>query len=365
MPDYNCRVRVLHALEVLLVVAVVGCAPASPAVSRSATPEFATATLPATLAPSLTATTGAEIPTSTPIAVIGTTTTQLNLRAEPQAAGAPLGIIPAAATVQVIGRAPGDNWFQILHAGGMGWVAAQYVSVADKGLVPLAGGNGTTPMASVREQIFVRIGPGTGFETLGTQSARDVVRLTGKDAAGTWLQIEFAGAPDGKGWVAASFLEGAQLDALPIVGESGEVIGTTTPTGTAPAPTPTIAAAPEDDDSAESPIVDLQFKPSGTGSLLLEGEVSAPDGDTDDWVRFQPYSSDLAFRIDCSGNSTLALQLLRDGTGIEAGEPLECGQQRWMDLEPAGGPYTLRISAIPIEGKLVTIRYSLRISNSP
>jgi uncharacterized protein YraI len=220
-------------------------------------------------------------------------------------------------------------------------------------------------MASVREQIFVRSGPGTAFETLGTQSARDVVRLTGKDAPGTWIQIEFAGGPEGKGWVAASFLEGALQDVLPIVGEGGEVIGTTTPTGTAPAPSPTTAAAPKDDDSAESPIVDVQFSPSGIGSLLYEGEVSAPDGDRDDWVRFQAYSSDLAFRIECSGNSSLSLQLQRDGRAVQADPPLACGQQTLMNLEPGASPYTLRISAVPVEGKLVFIRYSLRIANSP
>jgi uncharacterized protein YraI len=334
-------------------------------VSGSPTPEFATATLPPASAPSLTASAGAATPTKTPFIVVGTTTTQLNLRAEPQAAGAPLGIIPAAATVQVIGRAPGDNWYEILLEGGTAWVASQYVSVADEGLVPLADGDGTNPMASVREQIFVRAGPGTTFETLGTQSARDVVRLTGKDAKGTWLQIEFADGPQGQGWVAASFLEGAPLDRLPIVGEGGEVIGTTTPTGTAPAPIPTIAAAPEDDDSPESPIVDVQFSPSGTGSLLYEGEVSAPDGDTDDWVRFRLHSKDLAMRLECSGNSTPLLQLQQGGRTVETSAPLGCGQQLLMNLEPGTEPYTLRISAVPVEGMLVLIQYSLRIANSP
>jgi uncharacterized protein YraI len=342
-----------------------GCAPATPAVSRSPTPEFATATLPATAAPSVTATVSAAAQTNTPTPIIGTTSTQLNVRAEPQTAGALLGIIPAAATVQVIGKTPGEHWYKILYEGGAGWVASQYVSVADKGLVPLAGWDGTTAMASVREQIFVRSGPGTAFETLGTQSARDVVRLTGKDAAGTWVQIEFEGAPEGEGWVAASFLEGARLEALPIVAESGAVIGTTTPTGTAPTPTPTIAAAPRDDDSLESPILDIQFSPSGIGSLLFDGEVSAPDGDTEDWVRFRVFSSDLAIRIECSGNSSLSLQLQRDGRAVQTGAPLACGQQTLMNLEPGALPYTLRIAAVPVEGKLVLIRYSLRIANAP
>jgi uncharacterized protein YraI len=220
-------------------------------------------------------------------------------------------------------------------------------------------------MASVREQIFVRTGPGTGFETVGTQSARDVVQLIGRDVAGTWLQIEFANGPEGKGWVAASFLEAAQLDVLPIVAESGEVLGTATPTGTVPVSTPTVAAAREDDDSAERPSVDVSFSPSGIGSVLYEGEVSAPDGDMVDWVRLQPYRSEVTFRIECAGNSTLSLQLHRDGRVVESGTSLACGREMLMNLEPGGPPYTLRISSNAVGGTLVLIRYRLRIANSP
>ena len=357
--------RILQIPGYLLVVFAMGCAPAVPPLSILPTPRFATATVAATARASATATAAAPTPTNTPTVVNGTTSTQLNVRAEPQAAAAPLGMIPAAATVQVIGKAPGENWYEILFEGGNGWVASQYVAVADKGRVPLANRDGSTPMASVREQIFVRTGPGTAFETLGTQSARDVVRLAGKNAAGNWIQIEFAGAPGGRAWVAASFLEGAQPDVLPIVSEAGDVVGTPTPTGTAAAPTPTIAAAMEDGDSAQNPMVDVRFSPSGTGSLLYEGEVSAPEGDQYDWVRFKLYRRDLLVRFECSGNSTLALQLQREGQDVPTTEPLACGHEVLMKLEPGDLPYSLRIAAIPVEGRLVVVRYSLRIANSP
>jgi hypothetical protein len=98
---------------------------------------------------------------------------------------------------------------------------------------------------------------------------------------------------------------------------------------------------------------------------LYEGEVSAPDGDRDDWVRFRLYGSEVAFRIKCSGNSTLAFELQRDGRAVQGVAPLACGQQMSMNLEPGGAPYTLLISAVPVEGKLVLIRYSLRIANRP
>lgn len=360
--DYNSHVRTTLLCGLPLAILAMGCVPATPMPANSPTPEFVTATLPVDAIPSSTAT--AAAPTTTPTPVVGTTTTQLNVRAEPQAAAAPLGMIPAAASVQIIGQAPGGDWYEILHQGGIGWVASQYVSLADKALVPAATASEGRPMASVREQIFVRAGPGTSFETLGTQSARDIVRLAGKNAAGTWIQIEFAGAPDGRGWVAASFLVAAPLDSLPIVADGGEVIGTATATGTAPAPTQAIAPAPNDDDSAESPIADVQFGPNGIGALLYDGEVSAPEGDADDWVRFQPYLGELTFRIQCYGNATLSMQLMHDGEALKGSQDLACGKTTSMILATEGAGYTLRLSAVPADSQLGVVHYRLQISNS-
>ena len=104
---------------------------------------------------------------TTPVA--GTTTTQVNVRQEPLASGRVLGTLAPSASVQIFARDPASNWYQIAYEAGddgKGWVAAQYVGLARRGSRPhLGAGNG--PLASVREQINVRSGPGTQFDAVG------------------------------------------------------------------------------------------------------------------------------------------------------------------------------------------------------
>ena len=50
----------------------------------------------------------------------------------------------------------------------------------------------------------LRAGPGTAYETLGSYPQGTALAVTGKNAAGAWLQVQ---APDGKaGWMASSLL---------------------------------------------------------------------------------------------------------------------------------------------------------------
>ena len=84
---------------------------------------------------------------------------------------------------------------------------------------------------------------------MGLLSARDVVTLTGKDRSSAWLQILYAAGPDGKAWVAASFVEAAATDSLAVLTETGQVLGTSTPVAMAASPTAVPATAPEDEDS--------------------------------------------------------------------------------------------------------------------
>ena len=78
-------------------------------------------------------------PPPTIVPVQGFTATQLNVRAQPSTASEVLGIIPANVEVQIIGRDPGNNWWQIIYETGVessGWVAAQYVQVAGEPAIP-------------------------------------------------------------------------------------------------------------------------------------------------------------------------------------------------------------------------------------
>lgn len=322
----------------------------------------------ATLPPSPTARPSATLPppppTPTIAPVAGVTTTQVNVRAEPSTAGSVLGILAANVTVQIVGRDAGGNWWQILYEageGGKGWVTAQYVRTATQPEVPVIGGEGgeSTGSAVVIQQLNVRSGPGTGFNSLGILNANDVIRLTGKNRDGAWLQIEFAGGVDGKGWVNAAFVKAENVDALPIVAETGEVVGTGTPVNTPLPPTPTVVAAPEDFDSPEAPLKTILFERAGTQTLIYNGEVSAPAGDLQDWIAFTPYGSFVFVSLQCTGNGSLRVEIAPGGLTFACNE-----MERAVPVTP-GAPHLVHIEAVAAPGALQAVNYTLTIKARP
>ncbi len=369
--NYNCRVHKTVPLLFTIALLISGCGlnPFAPGPATSM-PFIITSTLPPTIPPSATGTPAP--PTSPPTAapVEGMTSTQLNVRSEPSTAGAPLGMIGAFAKVQIIAKDPAGNWFQILYApapDGKGWVTAQYVQVKDRDAIPVIGGAagpGSGPSGVVTQQVNVRSGPGTDSGALGTLNPNDVVTLTGKDANGTWLQILYAGAPDGKGWIAAAYVQASGVGDLPIVAKSGQVVGTGTPTTVPPTVTPTLVAAPQDGDSAQSPAVNITFSPSGTRSVIYSSDVSAPQGDPEDWIQFTPYGATLTIALACAGNGMLNVELWQNGAALQNWAGLACGEAHQVGFS-SGQPYVLRLFAVPGGNGLQYIHYTLKIETAP
>ena len=325
-----------------------------------------TATLPPspTARPSETPT--APPPTPTVAPAPGTTSTQLNVRAEPSTAGEVLGIIAANATVQIVGQDPGGNWWQILYeagADGKGWVTAQYVQTATRPEVPVIGGGDTGPGAGnsavVIQQLNIRSGPGTSFNSVGILNADDVVSLTGKNRDGTWLQVAFAGGPDGRGWVNAAFVKAQGVDTLTIVADTGEVVGTGTPMEAPPPPTPTIVPAPMDLDSADAPLKTILFERAGTQTLIYNGDVSSPDGDPADWIAFTTYNDYVFVSLQCAGNGSLRAEIA--GSGLT----FACNEAEQAAPVTPGTSYLVQIEAVSTSGALQSVNYTLTIKARP
>jgi uncharacterized protein YraI len=302
--------------------------------------------------------------------VEGTTSTQLNVRAEPSTASSVLGIIPANTKVQITGKDPGGNWWQILYPQGQegkGWVTAQYVSTPNGSAVPVFGGNRVDPnsenTAVVRQQINVRSGAGTGFNSLGTLNPTDVVRLTGRDANGAWLQIEFPSGPEGKGWINAAFVQAQGVENLPIVSEAGQAIGTGTPTGLPPTATSTTVPAQADNDSQANPIASVAFDPFGTQTLIYSGDVSSPEGDAEDWIQFTPYSDMVFASLECRDRNDLQVSIVENGqpSSLE----LSCGERQKPIRVTAGSVYSIRLQASQFSGGLQYTPYTVKIQSSP
>lgn len=375
--DYNRAVLSKKSLALLaaLIVWVTACSP-SPEPQSAATPTLylITATLPPTLTPRPSATPPPPTITATVAPVEGTTTTQVNVRAEPSTAANSLGMLAIFSKVLIVGKNAGGDWYLILYPDstqGQGWVAAQYVQTQGQPDVPVIGGAPAgSPRAVVMQRLNVRSGPGTDYNSLGTLEPQTTVTLTGKDQSGAWLQIEYPGGPGGRGWITAAYVQAQGVESLPIVTETGQVVGTVTPGAGPPPPTPTVVPAPPDGDSAESPAVSVNFSPGTARSFNYSSDVSAPEGDAEDWVQFAPYGQsgqpvNVEVTLTCTGNSALSLELWQGGRALQRWD-LTCGEIRRLILALfAGAPYSLRLFPPAPAAGLAYVNYSLTVTSNP
>jgi uncharacterized protein YraI len=298
--------------------------------------------------------------------VEGVTSTQVNVRAEPSTASKVLGIIPANAKVEITGKDPGENWWQINYPqemDGKGWVTAQYVTTPAKPDVPIIGADKVDPnnenFAIILQQINVRSGPGTDFNSLGTLNAQDVVGLIGKDANGDWLQIDFDSGPEGKGWVNAAFVQVQGVENLPIITETGLVVGIGTPTGIPFTPTPTVLPAWDDHDSQNNPIANVTFESMGTQMLIYNGDLSSPEGDSEDWIAFKAESSVVFASLECKGNNSVSIEMTENNLRVSLN--LVCGDRMKQIAIKAGSNYLIHLQALSTTENLQYTNYVLTI----
>ena len=334
-------------------------APATPV------PVIITSTLPPTLTPGATDTPAPPTMTATPVPVEGTTTTQLKVRAEPSTGSAALGMIAPFVKVQIFGKDPSGYWLQVAYAqgtDGKGWVTAAYVQVKATKEIPVIGsatGPGSGLSGFVIQQLNVRSGPGTNYSSLGVLNPKDVVYLSGKNDNGSWLQIDFSGGPEGKGWVATVFIKADGVNGLPIVAETGQVVGTETPTGIPPSPTPTLIPAKDDGDSAEAPAVNISFSANGTRSLLYSNDLSSPEGDSEDWIQFTPYQPGVLIQLSCAGSDEVSAEIVQNGEALA--RFVKCGETGIYMLN-SGQAYLILLSTTNSDG-LQYASYTLKVAN--
>jgi len=358
---YNRRVYRVYFFVTIFVAAICSGCIASPA-NPTATPDFVTAVLPFTPPPTPTqpltesqpTAAPAENPTPTFIPIEGTTTSQLNVRAEPSTASASLGLIELFAKVLVNGKDASGSWYRIEHAGGNGWVRAEFVQVDAAAQIPVLGagaGGGSAGSALVTQGINVRKGPAVSFDSLGVLNPKDVVFLSGKDSSGAWIQIEFASSPDGKGWVAAEFLQADGLDALPVVA------GEAAPTEAAPETTVSVQTAPEDGDSMLAPLTLISLSSANARAAQIAGNVSSMGGDAKDWVHFSAENRVVLLEAQCAG---FALQVeVWNGEILTDTISLACGGSRSLNVTPNNWHF-LSIS-LPDSGEPLYMDYILKL----
>lgn len=358
----------MYRINLILVFLLAACTGEN---SLRATPDFVTATLPSNLVvPTLDTPTPLSVSTSiaspepTIIPIEGTTTTQLNVRAEPSTASNALGIVNAFSKVQIIGKEGFGKWYQIIYAESpneKGWITAAYVQIDAAVEVPVietVSGTGLSVSGLVIRGINVRNGPGTTYESLGTLTPDDVVTVTAKDPGGAWMEIVFANSSSGKGWASTEFLQVSNPEVLPVIGNVEETQVSTEAAVISPTSTSSQPIAPQDGDSMSSPLVIASFSPSSARSLQVQGDISSPEGDVEDWVQFTSLFRNIIAEVKCS-NNVLAVELWNNGSNSN-GVVLACGESRGIQIEPAQ-TYFFRIQ-VNTSNNLQYSQYSLKVS---
>jgi uncharacterized protein YraI len=359
---------------------------------------FYTATLLPTFTPHPSATYAPPTITPTIQPLEATTNAQVNVRSGPDQTQPSLGLINFGTKVQIIGKDAAEKWWRIVYAdtpSGVGWVSMGFITFnGDPDDVPVIDTNAQPPTpapgetsaptlsptpkartASVTEKINVRSGPATSNESLGMIEANTTVVLTGRNEINTWVQIEFADGPDGKGWVAALYLKDPDLKGLAYYDNQGKLIYAPTPDPFAgsgqPSPTPTgYIPAPPDNDSEDAPGVKQTLSSSGAGTLIYTSELSSPTGDDVDWVAFTldipaNQSAYLYLRLDCTGNGGVTTTLEKDGQPVADTRQLMCGNYDLAIKVIGQQEYVLVLRADPSGDAIRYVSYKLTIEASP
>ncbi len=293
-----------------------------------------TATLYPTFTPraTVTALPSTAMPTVAPIT--GKATAQINVRERPSVTSESLGMLGINTEVQIIGRDEAKAWYEIIFTGAngeqqQGWVAAEYILSDTQPDLPVTTREDEDVNGKVSQRVNVRSGPGTDFDALGMLDANEGIVILGTNLDAMWYQIEYAPSEDNFGWVYALYVESDILDDLPIVDETGGEVTVATQTSIAATAAPIYTPAPEDGDSMENPAIEITFSTGDSRAFSYSSDVSAPDGDFEDWVSFHPNSEnlrvDLLINLTCSGNGTIYVEMYQGGIELKQWGELECG----------------------------------------
>ena len=121
--------------------------------------------------------------------------------------------------------------------------------------------------------------------------------------------------------------------------------------------------AREDGDSASDPITSVIFDPTGTQAFMYNGDLSAPQGDPEDWIAFKPYDRFVFASLECRGSAAIVVQLLENHSPVNT--YIECGAQMEKLAVEAGSNYLVHLQADPAAATLQYTGYILTIKMRP
>jgi len=96
----------------------------------------------------------------------------------------------------------------------------------------------------------------------------------------------------------------------------------------------------------------------GTQTLIYNGDVSIPIGDTEDWIAFTPYGTSVFVQIQCDGNGMLHVELVGSDTN------LSCNDVEQKFVVQAGIRKLVHLQMVTTSDALQYVNYTLIIKAS-
>lgn len=232
-------------------------------------------------------------------------------------------------TVTVAGRNADGTWLQIEHQDRPGWISATLIDITTEGMAELPAdappetaaaepAPEPTPEPTVEPTVApapervtatvtgtvvnLRRGPGTDHETDGQVRAGDALRVTGRNADGTWLQVMHPVATGELVWIYGALTDIDAATVQTLTDATATAVKVVTEPAATPEPAPVAEPAPVD------PI------PSATETIA----------DCTQWHTVNPNEIRLKQITDWFG---LDLQLVETINRLSNAEPLEAGWQ--------------------------------------
>lgn len=156
----------------------------------------------------------------------------VNVRSGPDLRAEKIGILQNGQTAEVVGRSEDNFWWAIRlpeASSSVGWISRDYVVARNADDVPVitvepqvASGGVPSPRPGKPFLIAVwnvniRAGPGTEYAVVGTLNQGSSAEIVGVSADGLWWAILYDGTQNGRGWVAAAYVQANNTANVPVL----------------------------------------------------------------------------------------------------------------------------------------------------
>jgi uncharacterized protein YgiM (DUF1202 family) len=302
-----------------------------------------------------------DVPQAQPGEPTVTANVDLNVRRGPGTIYSVVGALRAGNSARILGSNPARTWWKIECPGGSGecWVSGGHqFSTAENAEGVLVAAVPPPPA----QPAATSVAEADAYTPTATADPAATPTATYPPATATYIASQATATPTatatGQATATATATTAAGATATPTTAAGA----TATPTTQADPPTPTYTPtatqaagpplAPFDGDSLTNPALFVNFRPTGDRQLVYNNDISSPEGDIDDWVKFntvasQSNTTNVWLTVTCNGYDAESENWLRvtlwDGFDEQLSLRASCGDEAKRLTVLPNHDYTARI----------------------